>query len=268
MVTADCQVSRRKRMVVDWAGFGEAIVIVWGLRGWSRAGCPYPSTFRSYSWIDGCQKVKEERVKSDACKANNRSRTRRGGFPPRHSRFLFSLKLLFIVYLALLIINRLTSYYNQISGVNIKLCAQTSRQTSHQQMKGMEPTSTGKSTTFTLVREAHGRLYYGIGRNATRSKLKRLTNEGPLYSKSCSCRESDGRTFDWFLSPSYLVPFFEELTADIDAGKDARILMLGCGNSALGEVLYDAGWKNIVNIDVSRRMQQWRKGRQETNHRS
>lgn len=35
--------------------------------------------------------------------------------------------------------------------------------------------------------------------------------------------------------------------------------MLGCGNSALGEVLYDAGWKNIVNIDVSRRTQQWRK---------
>lgn len=43
--------------------------------------------------------------------------------------------------------------------------------------------------------------------------------------------------------------------------------MLGCGNSALGEVLYDAGWKNIVNIDVSRRMQQWKRGRQETNYR-
>ncbi|AFR98749.2 hypothetical protein CNAG_06520 [Cryptococcus neoformans var. grubii H99] len=81
------------------------------------------------------------------------------------------------------------------------------------------------------------------------------TNEGygtHEYWEERYAKESDGRTFDWFLSPSYLIPFFEELTADIDAGKDARILMLGCGNSALGEVLYDAGWKNIVNIDYSK----------------
>ncbi|KGB79114.2 hypothetical protein CNBG_4952 [Cryptococcus deuterogattii R265] len=81
------------------------------------------------------------------------------------------------------------------------------------------------------------------------------TNEGygtHEYWEERYAKESDGRTFDWFLSPSYLIPFFEELTADIDTGKDARILMLGCGNSALGEVLYDAGWKNIVNIDYSK----------------
>ncbi|KIR57496.1 hypothetical protein I314_06732 [Cryptococcus bacillisporus CA1873] len=81
------------------------------------------------------------------------------------------------------------------------------------------------------------------------------TNEGygtHEYWEKRYAKESDGRTFDWFLSPSYLIPFFEELTADIDIGKDARILMLGCGNSALGEVLYDAGWKNIVNIDYSK----------------
>lgn len=81
------------------------------------------------------------------------------------------------------------------------------------------------------------------------------TNEGygtHEYWEKRYAKESDGRTFDWFLSPSYLIPFFEELTADIDISKDARILMLGCGNSALGEVLYDAGWKNIVNIDYSK----------------
>ncbi|KAL0240466.1 hypothetical protein I308_106260 [Cryptococcus tetragattii IND107] len=81
------------------------------------------------------------------------------------------------------------------------------------------------------------------------------TNEGygtHEYWEERYAKESDGRTFDWFLSPSYLIPFFEELTAGIDTGKDARILMLGCGNSALGEVLYDAGWKNIVNIDYSK----------------
>lgn len=40
MVTADCQVSRRKRVVVDWAGFGEAIAVGCGGRGWAgRAVC-------------------------------------------------------------------------------------------------------------------------------------------------------------------------------------------------------------------------------------
>lgn len=56
--------------------------------------------------------------------------------------------------------------------------------------------------------------------------------------------------FDWFLKADFLLPIFDELTADA-GGKEARILMLGCGNSRLGEVMYDAGWKNIVNIDVS-----------------
>jgi 2-polyprenyl-3-methyl-5-hydroxy-6-metoxy-1,4-benzoquinol methylase len=40
-----------------------------------------------------------------------------------------------------------------------------------------------------------------------------------------------------------------ELTAELGTG--ARVLMLGCGNSLLSEVLYDAGYTNIVNIDYS-----------------
>ncbi|WVR04582.1 hypothetical protein IAU60_001590 [Kwoniella sp. DSM 27419] len=84
------------------------------------------------------------------------------------------------------------------------------------------------------------------------------TNEGYGTHEYC---EADGTTFDWFLTPSYLLPLFEELTSDISSasgsvekgkGKDARILMLGCGNSALGEVLYDNGWTNIVNLDYSK----------------
>lgn len=42
--------------------------------------------------------------------------------------------------------------------------------------------------------------------------------------------------------------------------------MLGCGNSALGEVLYDAGWKNIVNIDVSLVRNSGGRGGQETDY--
>ncbi|OCF41710.1 hypothetical protein I317_04516 [Kwoniella heveanensis CBS 569] len=112
------------------------------------------------------------------------------------------------------------------------------------------------------------------------------TNEGygtHEYWERRYAKEADGTTFDWFLSPSYLLPLFEELTSDIDPGSSAaasssssqrggidgsaitgdmgqakgkgkgtRMLMLGCGNSALGEVLYDAGWTNIVNLDYSK----------------
>jgi hypothetical protein len=42
-------------------------------------------------------------------------------------------------------------------------------------------------------------------------------------------------SFDWFLSPAYLLPLFEELTAE--TGKAARVLMLGCGNSELSEAV-------------------------------
>ncbi|KAL1406245.1 hypothetical protein Q8F55_007939 [Vanrija albida] len=72
------------------------------------------------------------------------------------------------------------------------------------------------------------------------------TNEGYGTREYC---EGPDHNFDWFLNADYLLPIFEELTADF--GKDTRILMLGCGNSQLSEAMYDAGWKNIVNIDFS-----------------
>ncbi|KAL7418997.1 hypothetical protein Q5752_006681 [Cryptotrichosporon argae] len=74
------------------------------------------------------------------------------------------------------------------------------------------------------------------------------TNEGygtQEYWEKRYTTEPEGTSFDWFLSPEYLLSFF----AAVD--KSARILMLGCGNSRLGEVMYDAGWTNIVNLDYS-----------------
>ncbi|WVN91195.1 uncharacterized protein L203_106452 [Cryptococcus depauperatus CBS 7841] len=41
----------------------------------------------------------------------------------------------------------------------------------------------------------------------------------------------------------------EEFSVDVDKGKHTKTLMLGCGISALGKVLYDAGWHSIVNVD-------------------
>ena len=57
------------------------------------------------------------------------------------------------------------------------------------------------------------------------NREERYTNEAPET------------TFDWFLSPTYLLPFIEELLETAGLGKEARVLMLGCGNSALGEVV-------------------------------
>jgi hypothetical protein len=75
-------------------------------------------------------------------------------------------------------------------------------------------------------------------------------------------------TFDWFKSYADVAHLLHPLLPD----KNARILMLGCGNSTLSEdvrryytlpnrsssnlpriiaQMYDDGYKNIVNIDVS-----------------
>lgn len=61
--------------------------------------------------------------------------------------------------------------------------------------------------------------------------------------------EPEGHHFDWILKPDYLLGLVRELTTE--RGTDTRMLMLGCGNSLLSEVLYDAGYTNIVNIDYS-----------------
>ena len=53
-------------------------------------------------------------------------------------------------------------------------------------------------------------------------------------------------TFDWLEDFYSLQPLISKYVS-----KDARILMLGCGNSKLSEDMYDNGYKNIVNIDIS-----------------
>ncbi|KAL7409911.1 S-adenosyl-L-methionine-dependent methyltransferase [Mrakia frigida] len=60
-------------------------------------------------------------------------------------------------------------------------------------------------------------------------------------------KESNETHFDWCLRPDILLPLMRELIPS----KDSRILMLGCGNSLLSEVMYDEGWTQIVNVDYS-----------------
>ncbi|KAI9306242.1 S-adenosyl-L-methionine-dependent methyltransferase [Cunninghamella echinulata] len=60
-------------------------------------------------------------------------------------------------------------------------------------------------------------------------------------------KEDANITFDWFKTYDELKPLFNEHIKN----KDASILMLGCGNSTLGEDMYKDGYKNITNIDYS-----------------
>ncbi|KAI0769193.1 S-adenosyl-L-methionine-dependent methyltransferase [Irpex lacteus] len=60
-------------------------------------------------------------------------------------------------------------------------------------------------------------------------------------------QESDDSSFDWFKSYGDVADIFREIIPD----KNARLLMLGCGNSKLSEEMYDDGYHNIVNVDYS-----------------
>ncbi|KAJ6592328.1 S-adenosyl-L-methionine-dependent methyltransferase [Mycena vulgaris] len=55
-------------------------------------------------------------------------------------------------------------------------------------------------------------------------------------------------TFDWARSYADIAPLLRALIPR----KDARILMLGCGNSTLSQDMYDDGYTKIVNTDYSR----------------
>lgn len=53
--------------------------------------------------------------------------------------------------------------------------------------------------------------------------------------------------FDWLEDYASLRP----LLSDIIPSYEAKILILGCGNANFSEDLYDDGYKNVYNIDIS-----------------
>ena len=86
-----------------------------------------------------------------------------------------------------------------------------------------------------------GHLNGGVGLELMMFRETRYTKYAFMEKEETRlmCSEDPGTTFDWFLTPTYLLPFLEELT-DQEAGaqgKGSRTLMLGCGNSALGEAV-------------------------------
>ncbi|KAJ2005372.1 hypothetical protein GGI04_001353 [Coemansia thaxteri] len=54
-------------------------------------------------------------------------------------------------------------------------------------------------------------------------------------------------SFDWFKTYKDLEPLLSKHIAS----REARILMLGCGNSTLSGDMYEAGYQSIVNVDYS-----------------
>lgn len=72
----------------------------------------------------------------------------------------------------------------------------------------------------------------------------------PDYGSSAYWDEryaANEQNFDWYQDFSsleeYIIPHLKD--------KDAEILIPGCGNSTLGVSLYDIGYTNITNIDIS-----------------
>eukprot|EP00747_Dinoflagellata_sp_TGD_P165884 gnl/TRDRNA2_/TRDRNA2_187859_c0_seq1.p1 gnl/TRDRNA2_/TRDRNA2_187859_c0~~gnl/TRDRNA2_/TRDRNA2_187859_c0_seq1.p1 ORF type:complete len:231 (+),score=40.39 gnl/TRDRNA2_/TRDRNA2_187859_c0_seq1:1-693(+) len=61
--------------------------------------------------------------------------------------------------------------------------------------------------------------------------------------------QADPEPFEWLEGWTDLVGIFEELT---DRNTAVQILHVGCGNSPMIEKMYDAGYRNIVNIDTSK----------------
>jgi ubiquinone/menaquinone biosynthesis C-methylase UbiE len=55
-----------------------------------------------------------------------------------------------------------------------------------------------------------------------------------------------GKTFDWLENWSALKP-----VVDCLINNESKILMLGCGNAELSQDMYDDGYTNIDNIDIS-----------------
>ena len=55
-------------------------------------------------------------------------------------------------------------------------------------------------------------------------------------------------SFDWYVGPDKIANVLE---LHIGENRGKRILVLGCGNSRLSEVLFDLGYRNIVSVDTS-----------------
>jgi SAM-dependent methyltransferase len=57
-------------------------------------------------------------------------------------------------------------------------------------------------------------------------------------------------SFDWYVDPKKIAPILE-LHIGIENDRGKKIMIFGCGNSKLSEVLYDLGYRSITSVDTS-----------------
>lgn len=58
--------------------------------------------------------------------------------------------------------------------------------------------------------------------------------------------ENEGSMFDWLEDYASLKPLLKDLIKP-----ESKILVVGCGNANFSEDLYDDGYHNVSNIDIS-----------------
>lgn len=75
-----------------------------------------------------------------------------------------------------------------------------------------------------------------------------MPNYGDLKYWEERYKNNEDSTFDWLEDYETLKPIIEEFKLNKSTSK---ILVLGCGNAELSENMYEDGYKNIYNIDIS-----------------
>jgi hypothetical protein len=60
--------------------------------------------------------------------------------------------------------------------------------------------------------------------------------------------EQSGKTFDWLENYAAMKPYIERFVPD---RTNCKTLILGCGNAEFSEEMYDDGYHDIHNIDIS-----------------
>jgi ubiquinone/menaquinone biosynthesis C-methylase UbiE len=75
-----------------------------------------------------------------------------------------------------------------------------------------------------------------------------MPNYGDITYWEDRYKSSENTTFDWLENYSALKDIISSLNIPKETG---QILNLGCGNSEFAENMYDDGYKNITNIDIS-----------------
>ena len=69
----------------------------------------------------------------------------------------------------------------------------------------------------------------------------------PNYWDKRYQEEGQEGSFDWLLSYASLKPNLQQFLTN----KDMKILVVGCGNAPFSADMYDDGYENIVNNDIS-----------------